>query len=373
MTRRSGGARPLNIVLIPSVSGGLGHITRSVKLARALEQADPRLRMAYALDESRLRPFNLEVVERTGYPVHILPHPARHERDEKIRAVLGEADVVIEDTSRRAIPYRRILPRLRAWISIPMLPLWDELFMAWPLLEHVDHILYCYPTVMPVPEELEPFRDKLTVTGPILDEMPSRHAARRRLSLSPEERYITYAPRGFPFGPRFGRRVLNAVVSAYMRLRDEWPGLRLVLTAVPNVAAVQPKRLPPLDRIDGVVLHGVLSPEDARDYLAAADLAIVEGTSALFDAALARTPVLMVPGPIYETWLEGTWVKEQDAGVVVWKEDVSPASMLRKIREALQPEGAAARAGRLSRLVGSGGREAAVQTVLRIIEEKVPP
>ncbi len=90
-----GSGRPLNVVFIPFVAGGLGHVGRTLKLARALERADPALRISYVLDELRLRPLNLEVVRQTGYPVRLLPDPARHERDEKIRAVLGDADVVI--------------------------------------------------------------------------------------------------------------------------------------------------------------------------------------------------------------------------------------------------------------------------------------
>ena len=364
--------RAINLVFIPSVSGGLGHVTRTVKLARALERADPSLRISYVLDELRLRPFNVEAVRRTGYPVRILPNPIRHERDVKIRDVLGEADVVVEDTNPRLIAYRRILPRLKAWISIPMLPLWDELFMNWALFEHVDHILYTYPPVMPVPEELEPFRDKLTVTGPILDpRVPDRAAGRRRLGLADDERYVLYSPRGFPFGRWFGRRVLNGLVGAFIRLRQERPGLRLVLSAVSDAAAIQHPRLPPLDRIDGGIVQGLVSPEVAWDCLAGADLAIVEGTSTLFDAAVARTPVVMVPGMIYETAMEGGWVKEHDAGVVLWIEEVTRPRMLRAMRAALEPAAAATRTTRLHELVGTGGRDRAVETVLRIVDEKV--
>ena len=41
----------LNVVFIPSVSGGLGHVTRTIKLARAPERADPSLRISYVLAE----------------------------------------------------------------------------------------------------------------------------------------------------------------------------------------------------------------------------------------------------------------------------------------------------------------------------------
>lgn len=365
--------RAVNVAMIPSVSGGLGHVTRTVKLARALQQADASLRISYVLDEVDLRPLNLEAVERTGYPVHILPNPVRHEREAKIRAVLGETDVVIEDTNRRLIAHRRYLPRLRAWVSIPMLPLWDELFMDWPLLEHVDRILYAYPAVMPIPEELDRFRDKVTVTGPILDtaDVPGRAVGRRRLRLPADARYIIYAPRGFPFGRWFGRRVLTGVVGGFMRLRREQPDLHLVLSAVTDVGAIQPPGLPPLDEIEGITLQGVVSPQEAWECLAGADLAVVEGTSTLFDAAVLRTPVLMVPGLIYECALEGTWVDQNGAGVVMRPGEVTPLSMARAFRAALEPAGGATRAARLHQLVGTGGRDQAVAAVLEVIAQNV--
>lgn len=363
---------PLNVVFIPSVSGGLGHVTRTLKLARALERADPRLRISYVLDELNLRPFNVEAVARTGYPYRTLPNPVRHERDETIRAVLGDADVIIEDTNRRLIAHRRILPRLKTWISIPMLPIWDELFMDWPLLEQADHVLYPYPSIMPPPEELTPFLAKLTVTGPILDpeEMPDRVEARTRLGLDPDLRYVTYAPRGFPFGEWFGRRVLTGVVGGVLRLRRGQPNLRLLLTAIPDVAAVQPPRLPPLAAIEGVTLRGTVSPETARDYVAAADLVVLEGTSTLFDAAVARTPIVMVPGPIYETWLEGGWIAEADAGIVMRPGEVTPVTMARAMRRALAPSAVDGRTARLHDLVGENGRDVAVAAIRRVIADK---
>lgn len=373
--RGAGNGAPLHVAFVPSVSGGLGHVTRTLKLARALERADPRLRVSYVLDELDLRPINVEAIARTGYPYRLLPNPVRHERDDKIRAVLGDVDVVIEDTNRRLIAHRRLLPRLKAWISIPMLPIWDELFMEWPLLEQVDHILYAYPSVMPPPVELSPFAAKLTVTGPILDveEMPDRIEARRRLGLDPTNRYLTYAPRGFPFGEWFGRRVLTGVVGGYLRLRRELSDLRLLLTAVPDVAAVQPPRLPLLTEIEGVTILSTVSPDTARDHVVAADLVVLEGTSTLFDAAMARTPIVMVPGPIYETWLEGGWVHDAEAGIVMRPGDVTPATMARAMRRALDPSAAEGRVARLYDLVGENGRDVAVATIRRIIAERTEP
>ncbi|MBA3416600.1 MAG: hypothetical protein H0U10_15380 [Chloroflexia bacterium] len=364
---------PVNLVFIPSVSGGLGHVGRTLKLARALERADPTLRISYVLDELALRPFNVEAVTLAGYPCRILPNPVRHERDATVRAVLGDADVVVEDTNRRLLAHRRILPRLKAWISIPMLPLWDELHLDLPLLEHADHLLYAYPAAMPPPSELDPLRHMLTVTGPIFDadQMPDRAEARRRLGLDPAVRFVTYAPRGFPFGEWFGRRVLGGVVGGVRRLRGAMPELRLVLTALPDVAAVQPPRLPPLATIDGVQIVGTVSPETARDYVAAADAVVLEGTTTLFDAAIAATPVVMVPGPIYETALEGTWVDDNDAGIVLRPEEVTPRTMERALAAALDPIVGRARAERLRTLVGTDGRDLAVETILRIIDLQV--
>jgi UDP-N-acetylglucosamine:LPS N-acetylglucosamine transferase len=88
----------------------------------------------------------------------------------------------------------------------------------------------------------------------------------------------------------------------------------------------------------------------------------------LFDAGLAGTPIIMVPGPIYETSLEGRWVAERDAGIVIPAEDLTRRSMHRRMTEILDsPDAAAARSDRLRDLVGSGGLDLAVQAVLRVI------
>jgi len=64
-------------------------------------------------------------------------------------------------------------------------------------------------------------------------------------------------------------------------------------------------------------------------------------------------------------------VKEHMAGVVIRAEEVSPASMALAMRQALEPRAAADRAARLQKLVGASGRERAVETILRVIAEKV--
>ena len=360
------------VALIPSVSGGLGHVTRLAKLAHALSAADRSLSLCFVLPELRLRHVNIQAVEGLGYPVRFLPNPVRHERDEVVRGVLGDIDVVIEDTERRLIAYRSILPRLRAWISIPMLPLWDELFLDWTLLEQADHILYTYPAEMPVPDELERFRAKLTVTGPFVapDEVPRRDVGRRRLGLHADDRLMWYAPRGFPFGRAFGSRLLNAVVGGFMQLRRRATQTRLALTGVPDVDAIQPRRLPPLPSIDGLDVRTMLPRRELLDYIAAADVAIVEGTSGLFDAAVADVPVIMVPGPIYETTLEADWVASNEAGLVVRPDEVTRSSLRRAMQSILVDRDAAtARARRLREIVGGGGERAAVEVILRVVDE----
>jgi hypothetical protein len=364
------GDRSIRIAFIPSVSGGLGHVTRLGNLARALQRTDPALDLCFVLSELRLRSINIEAVKALGYPVRMLPNPVRHERDDVVRGVLGDVDAVIEDTERRLIAYRPLLPRLKTWISIPMLPLWDELFLDVPLLRHADHILYTYPPTMPVPSELAQFGKKLTTTGPLLDPtgLPSRARARRRLGLGSGDRLVTYAPRGFPFGREFGQRVLSGVVGGFLRLRGGYPRSTLALTAVDDVSAVQPPRLPPLDSIEGVTVMGMLSPSAVATFLAAADIVILEGTSTLFATALVRTPIIMVPGPIYETSLEGSWVADNDAGLVIRPEHVTRRSMQRLMSDILESPGAArARSLRLAALIGSGGMDLAVATVLRVL------
>jgi hypothetical protein len=223
---------------------------------------------------------------------------------------------------------------------------------------------------MPVPSELAELGDRLTVTGPILDpdEMPSPEEARRALGWGPGERVITYAPRDFPFGRWFGLRVLNGVVGGFIRAQKRYPELRLVLTAVPKPEAVQPPSLPGLSSIPGVTVKGIVPTAQARDHIAGADLVVVEGTSTLFDAAVARTPVFMVPGLIHETSLEGTWVDRKGAGIVMRPEDVTRVSVQRVIKRVFdEPARTRARAEKLRKLVGEGGRDAAVAAILRTI------
>jgi glycosyltransferase involved in cell wall biosynthesis len=342
------------------------------KLARALEKADPSVELCFVLSERRLRRVNVDAVKSHGYPVRMLPDPVRDERDDVVHSVLGDIDVVIEDTERRLLAYRRILPRLKAWISIPMLPLWDELFMDGPRLEHADHILFTYPEVMPLPTELERFRDKLTVTGPFSEpgNATARKRARRRLRLAPLQPLVTYAPRGFPFGRAFGERVLNGVVGGYLRLRQHRPDARLVLTGVSDVRAIQPRRLPQLGAIAGVEVKGMIAPDHVADYLTAADVVVLEGTSTLFDAASAGTPVIMVPGPIYETLAEAAWLEEEQAGLAVRSENATRANMARLMAAIIDdPEAAAARSARLRAIVGSGGQVKAAEAILRVVDQ----
>src|SRR5689334_7120364 len=68
----------VKIAFIPSVSGGLGHVTRVAKLLRGLHVTDPSLEYPFVLSELGLRDSARQATERLGYPVRILPNPVRH-------------------------------------------------------------------------------------------------------------------------------------------------------------------------------------------------------------------------------------------------------------------------------------------------------
>ena len=118
----------MNVVMIPSVSGGLGHIARTATLARMLQKLDPTVNIEYLLDTQQLRPFNIDATARTGFRVNLLPPRPRDARNGIVRACLGHVDVIVDDSMRDLVPLRQIVPRA-AWISIPMYPLGDEIFL----------------------------------------------------------------------------------------------------------------------------------------------------------------------------------------------------------------------------------------------------
>ena len=146
-----------------------------------------------------------------------------------------------------------------------------------------------------------------------------------------------------------------------------------MLTVVPDLAAIQPPRRPPLTRIDGGEIVGVVSPRTVRDYVAAAVAVVREGTTTFLDAAAARPPVVKVPGLIHGTALEDIRVNEGNGGIVPRPEQVTPLSIEAARRAALDPVTSAARAERRRALVGTNGRDLAVSTVLRVIAARVRP
>jgi glycosyltransferase involved in cell wall biosynthesis len=357
------------VVFIPSVSGGLGHVGRTLRLARELERQRPGIRIQYVLHQDRLRLTNLEFVKSTGYSVQVLPVANRDTRDHVVRALLGHADLVVDDTYRHLIPYRRLIDAV--WVSIPMYPLADELFMDWPLLEQVDRVLWTYPETMGLPDELRPLGRKVTVTGAILggNGRPCREKARRALGLAEDERVITYAPRGMPFGRDFGERLLAGLVGGFIALRARHPRLRLVLTGVRDPTELRFPGMPDVRRVRGLEVCGVLPPDRVQALTAAADAVVAEGTTTTFETIAADTPLLMVPGTIYETWLIGTRLYEADAAVILWTERVTPDSMAEHLARILdEPGRARQRAARARRFLGPDGTEKAACALLKLLD-----
>jgi hypothetical protein len=77
---------PPRVVMIPSVGGGIGHISRTAALARALQRLDPGVEVEFLLDTDRLRPFNIDATRRMGFTPRFLPPRTRDNRDAIARA-----------------------------------------------------------------------------------------------------------------------------------------------------------------------------------------------------------------------------------------------------------------------------------------------
>ena len=362
----------MRVVLIPSASGGLGHIGRTAALARQLQRCDASIELEYLLDTDNLRAFNIDAAAATGYKVNLLPALKRSQRDAIVRAALSSADIVIEDTCRHLIALRSIVPK-STWISVPMYPLGDELFMDWPLLAQSDGIIWAYPPSLDFPAELAPFAAKLIRTGAFLElgAIPDRAQARRRLRFAPDERVLIYAPRGMTFGRSFGEQVLAALIGAVMQLAQRRK-VRLVLASVRDRDELRGPGIPdPLP--DCVTVRGALAPIQMLTYIRAADVAVTEGSNMTQEAAALNTPILMIPGTIYEAWLLGTRLREVNGAKVLWIETVSVASVRDALRELL---GAAPRrrsllANARKLIAGGGGVEAAARFVLERHQQRV--
>jgi len=355
----------MRVIMIPSASGGLGHIGRTAALARQLQHFDPSIELEYLLDLDKLRPFNIDAAAATGYRVNLLPMRNRGDRDPIVRACLGSADIVIEDTCRHLIALRPIVPE-STWISVPMYPLVDELFMDWPLLAQSDGIVWPYPPALDFPPELATFADKLIKTGPFLDldGIPDRARARRRLRFAKDERVLVYAPRGMTFGRPFGERVLAALVGAVVNLAKQHQ-VRLVLASVHDRNELRGPGIPdPLPEC--VTVLGPLAPTQMLALIRAADVAVTEGSNMTQEAAALGTPIMMIPGTIYESWLLGTRLKQVAGAQVLWIETVSAATVLDALHNLLGPAPQRRRmlTNALQLIAGGGGVKAAAQFVL---------
>jgi len=328
----------MNVILIPSVRGGLGHIGRTAALARAITRLAPQTHIEYLLDVEEIRAFNIDAAAAMGYRVNFLPLRHRNERDPVVRACLGHADVIVEDTSRSLIPYRAIVPHA-AWLSIPMYPLWDELFMDWPLLQQVDAIAWAYPPALEFPPELASLSAKVLRTGPFMElaDIPKQRAARNSLGFAPTEKILLYSPRGMSFGRDFGEQVLAAVIGAANILRKE-QNVRLVLTSVNDRGDLRAPGVPePLPKWISVV--PTLASRQMLTYMRAADIAITEGSNATQEAAALGTPILMVPGTIYEAWVLGTHLQSVNGAKVIWIETVNASTLAENLRALLNDKG----------------------------------
>lgn len=362
------GTEPVRVVMIPSASGGMGHISRTSILARALRLLDPAVEVEYVLDAERLRAFNIEATVQMGYRPRLMPHRTRDNRDAVVKLCLGDADVIVDDTTRHLVPLRACLPRA-AWVSIPMTPLDDELFLDWPLMRQVDAIIWAYAPLVGFPRDLDPVRDLVTTTGPflLLDDMPDRAASRARLGLAPDAQTVMYAPRGFPFGREFGHRVLAAAYGAVEALRrGAHPGLTLTLIAVADPADLRGVPGVPATLPDWVRVHGLLPQDEALMHMRAASAVVAEGTSTMHEGAALGTPLVLTPGPIAETTLLATRLAEHGAARTLLPHEVDAPRLAKAFAAVLaDPAARAASTARATALVaGGGGVMAAARLVL---------
>lgn len=365
---------PPKIVMIPSVGGGIGHISRTGALARALRRIDPDVEIEFLLDTDRLRPFNIDACRQMGFRPRFLPPRNRENRDAIVRACLDDVDVIVEDCCRYLQPLHRSVPQA-AWVSIPMHPVGDELFMDWPFLAQMDMFVWAYTPVVDVPSELDVVSDKLVKTGPFLETagVPERAEARRQVGLRHAGPHVVYAPRGFPFGREFGHRVLASVFGAIETLRrTKHPDLQLVLLAVGNPEELRgvadvPETLP-----DWVHVEGLVSPAVSVLHTRAADIVIGEGTSTMHEGAALRTPLVLMPGPIREAELLAFGLAKAGAARSFTQVQTTPEAIAVAFDEALTPgptrDDRIEKAFRL--VTGGGGAEAAARRILDLVDTR---
>ncbi|MFO1036267.1 MAG: hypothetical protein U1E45_05420 [Geminicoccaceae bacterium] len=360
----------MKVVMIPSTSGGMGHVSRTVTLANALRRLDPAVEIEFVFDAERLRPFNIDALLKLGYRPRLMPRRLPDSRGPIVRACLGDADVIVDDVMRFLLPLRVHIPQA-AWISIAMHPIGDELFMEWPHLAQMDGVIWPYPPAVGLPSGLEIVADKVATTGPFLDldDIPDRRTARARLGIDAQEVRIVYAPRGFPFGKDFGHAMVSGIYAAAERLRREHNlPLRLVFLAVADPSDLRDVEGFPTVPPPWVSVLGLQTQTDALLQARAADILVAEGTSTIHEGAALGTPLVLVPGPITEILLLTAAMKRQGAAQVIDPETVGPESFATAFSSILFD--ATARRPALDRaramVAGGGGTKAAAEFVLNV-------
>ncbi|RKK05628.1 hypothetical protein EBE87_10730 [Pseudoroseomonas wenyumeiae] len=359
----------MKIIMLPCVEGGIGHISRTATLARALCRIDPSVEIEYVLDTVRLRPLNIEMTTQMGYRPRLLPPITRENRDAVARACLGDADVIVDDTARYLLPLRACVPQA-AWVSIPIPPVGDELFGDWPFMKQMEAIIWAYPPLLALPPELSLVRDKIVKTGPFLDlaDVPGREEARRSLGIAPEERVVLYAVRNFPFGRDFAGRTLKSLHGAVAALRADHPDLVLHLLAVRDEAELA-EVMELQDGFPGWLrCRGVLPQAEALRHISASDIVIGEGTSTMHEGAALGTPLVLMPGPISETLLLAEALGREQAAPCFPPGTVDAEKLAAAFRGILDDSAATAGVTARARALvsGGGGVEAAARLVLEI-------
>jgi hypothetical protein len=356
--------------MLPCVEGGIGHVSRTATLARALRRIEPAVEIKYVLDTVRLRPVNREMTVQMGYEPHMLPPITRENRAAVARAAFGGADVIVDDTARYLFPLRAEVPDA-AWVSIPIPPVGDELFGDWPLMKRMDAIIWAYAPLVARPSELSLVEEKIVTTGPFLDldAVPHKPEARMRTDMADGTRVILYAVRSFPFGREFGSLVLRSLYGAVEAMQQE-PGqnVQLWLLAVQDADDLREVLQLKNGWPDWVRLQGVVPQGDALMHIRAADVVIGEGTSTMHEAAALGTPMVLLPGPISETLLVADALGREDAAQVFRPDGIDRHGILAALRRILHdPEATSAMTARaLSLVTGGGGVEAAARLVLDI-------
>ena len=125
-----------------------------------------------------------------------------------------------------------------------------------------------------------------------------------------------------------------------------------------------------------VTVIGIVPPAEMLAYIRAADIAVTEGSNMTQEAAALGTPITMVPGTIYETWLLGTRLYEHEAAQIIWIEHVTPEVVADKFSAILaNPSKRSEMTRRAQTLISGegGGVEAAARLVLDLVATRQKP